>query len=795
MDVPTKLHPSVQTIRTFKSGQLDEISAHVVKLHLEQCDDCRRHLGDLAADGFPNRASSTQGDAPAMSPFSQPARASKTAAHTGMIAAEPMPVATLPPGLANHPDYEIKRELGRGGMGVVYLAHNKMMGRDEVLKVMGRQIIDRPGVLDRFLREIRSVAKLRHPNIVTAYHATRLGDSIVFAMEYVAGLDLARTVKAKGALAIAQASNFIYQAALGLQHAHEEGLVHRDIKPGNLMLTRNRDKAAVKILDFGLAKASREEKVDLALTYEGQALGTPDFIAPEQILDAPSADIRADIYSLGSTFYFLLAGRPPFQANTLYDVYQAHLSREAHPLNLIRPEVPAELAALVAKMLAKDPSRRFQTPNEIAQALSPFFKQPQAFLARIAPSVSQGAQPAPDEASTRSDFSAAATPAGSASRSPVKSNESVSQQPALGQASILDGLVDVHNAGTFAEGARVKGYRADEGSPRRWFPVTAVGVLGLLGAIAWRAGIFSGLIAQVNLAFGPGPGAEPKAAHAVKSARVGEPASRAGASERLAAVEERTSRGKRTARIETKDSTSEPPPLPSEEPTRAKAADPPAVARALSGRDHPKFLANVGDRVLGFRQMVGQRGSAFDDTGFVRPSEAFWPPLAPKNVEGWQIGDPSQFKIEAKGVWLGAGPNGNLLLDLDDSTKRCTVRLKLSASAGTDAFVAIRANPSATEWRAVTVRLHEEGGKLRVGAPCLDFVDETATLKAVELALEKPAAFKFEIDEQNRVALSGAGKIKFSRSYTASDVASSGVAGIFLKSGTVFVYSLDVFRE
>ena len=244
---------------------------------------------------------------------------------------------------------------------------------------MGRQIIDRPGVLDRFLREIRSVAKLRHPNIVTAYHATRLGDSIVFAMEYVAGLDLARTVKAKGALAIAQASNFIYQAALGLQHAHEEGLVHRDIKPGNLMLTRNRDKAAVKILDFGLAKASREEKVDLALTYEGQALGTPDFIAPEQILDAPSADIRADIYSLGSTFYFLLAGRPPFQANTLYDVYQAHLSREAHPLNLIRPEVPAELAALVAKMLAKDPSRRFQTPNEVAQALSPFFKQPQAF--------------------------------------------------------------------------------------------------------------------------------------------------------------------------------------------------------------------------------------------------------------------------------------------------------------------------------------------------------------------------------------------------------------------------------
>ena len=123
-------------------------------------------------------------------------------------------------------------------MGVVYLAHNKLMGRDEVLKVMGRQIMERPGVLDRFLREIRAVAKLRHPNIVTAYHATRVGESIVFAMEYVEGLDLSKMVKAKGPLPVGHACNFIYQSALGLQHAHEEGLVHRDIKPGNLMLSR-----------------------------------------------------------------------------------------------------------------------------------------------------------------------------------------------------------------------------------------------------------------------------------------------------------------------------------------------------------------------------------------------------------------------------------------------------------------------------------------------------------------------------------------------------------------------------
>jgi serine/threonine protein kinase len=111
------------------------------------------------------------------------------------------------------------------------------------------------------------------------------------------------------------------------------------------------------------------------LTSEGQALGTPDFIAPEQIVDAPSADIRADIYSLGGTLYYLLTGRPPFKANSLYDMFQAHISRDADPLNLVRPEVPVELAALVAKMMAKDPARRFQTPGEVAKALTPFFKK------------------------------------------------------------------------------------------------------------------------------------------------------------------------------------------------------------------------------------------------------------------------------------------------------------------------------------------------------------------------------------------------------------------------------------
>ncbi len=195
-------------------------------------------------------------------------------------------------------------------MGVVYLAENTLMGRKEVLKVVGSHLISRPGVLDRFLREIRSVAKLHHNNIVAAYSALRFGESLVLTMEYVEGLDLASFVKAKGPLPVAHACNFIYQAALGLQHAHDCGMVHRDIKPANLMLSREGKKPIVKVLDFGLAKVTIEGQADNALTREGQMLGTPDYIAPEQIRDAQTADIRADIYSLGCTFYYLLTGEP-----------------------------------------------------------------------------------------------------------------------------------------------------------------------------------------------------------------------------------------------------------------------------------------------------------------------------------------------------------------------------------------------------------------------------------------------------------------------------------------------------
>ncbi len=183
---------------------------------------------------------------------------------------------------------------------------------------------------------------------------------------------LAQRVKQHGPLPVASACLHAQQVALGLQHAHEHGMVHRDIKPHNLILSRQGGKPVVKILDFGLAKATREGNTQTELTGSGQMLGTPDYIAPEQTVDAARADIRADIYSLGCTLYFLLAGYAPFRAASLYELLRAHMQEAAVPLDKVRADIPVELAAVVVKMMAKEPARRYQQPMEVAQALAPF---------------------------------------------------------------------------------------------------------------------------------------------------------------------------------------------------------------------------------------------------------------------------------------------------------------------------------------------------------------------------------------------------------------------------------------
>jgi serine/threonine protein kinase len=394
MEADLAIHPSAETLKAFGLGALDNASAETVVSHLGNCADCRNKVAGQSGDDFLDRLRLAHGLSNTPAPVKSLAEVGRGVEGTLAAPATPPPtppIVDLPPELAGNAQYEVLRELGRGGMGVVYLARNRLMGRHEVLKVVNKQVLDRSGGQERFLREIQSAAMLSHPNVVTAYSVLPIGQLLVFAMEYIDGEDLARLVKSRGPLPVQHACYYVQQAALGLQHAFEKKMVHRDIKPQNLILCRDGKKQVVKVLDFGLAKVLREEKEERELTGTGQALGTPDYMAPEQILDAASADIRADIYSLGCTLYYLLTGEPPFKRKSMYEVFQAHQSMEAKLLNLMRPEVPQELAAVVRKMMAKEPAKRYQSPVEVVQALAPFVKAgAKGESARQSHSLSQG---------------------------------------------------------------------------------------------------------------------------------------------------------------------------------------------------------------------------------------------------------------------------------------------------------------------------------------------------------------------------------------------------------------------
>ena len=263
-------------------------------------------------------------------------------------------------------------------MGDVYKARHRKMERTVALKVINRGLVQKGEAVDRFHREVKAAAQLSHPNIVTAYDAGQAGDFHFMVMEYVDGVDLSQTVKDRGALPIAEACDYIRQAAIGLQHAHERGMVHRDIKPHNMMVTAD---GTVKILDFGLASLAPEALAAASsveargeLTAVGAIMGTPDFISPEQAEDARNADIRSDIYSLGTTLYYLLSGRVPFDDGSVMHKLRSHAQVEPAPLNSVRDDVPEELVTIASKMMAKDPDERYLTPKEVADALESFLR-------------------------------------------------------------------------------------------------------------------------------------------------------------------------------------------------------------------------------------------------------------------------------------------------------------------------------------------------------------------------------------------------------------------------------------
>jgi serine/threonine protein kinase len=266
--------------------------------------------------------------------------------------------------------YKVLEKLGSGGMGHVYLCEHRVMRRKVAVKVLPSAKAKDQSALERFHREARAIAVLDHPNLVRAFDVDQDSELHFLVMEYVDGASLQEIVKKSGPLDPPRACHYAYFAALGLQYAYEVAeLVHRDVKPGNIMVDRQ---GVVKLLDMGLARFFNDEQDILTKKYDESVLGTADYLSPEQATDSHEVDIRADIYSLGATLYFMLAGHPPFVEGSVAQKLIWHQTRQPKPVRLLRPDVPEGVAAILERMMAKDPAARYQTPAELAGALAPF---------------------------------------------------------------------------------------------------------------------------------------------------------------------------------------------------------------------------------------------------------------------------------------------------------------------------------------------------------------------------------------------------------------------------------------
>lgn len=276
--------------------------------------------------------------------------------------------------------YIITDRLGDGGMGKVYRAYHVDRPRQTIaLKVVRSTLVANPVVRGRYAREVQTSGTLSHPNIVRLFDAGEADGKFYLAMEFVDGIDLARMIREFGRLEVAEACEYIRQAALGLHHAHEKGFVHRDVKPSNIVVAGERhlpqatEPAIVKLLDLGLARAMDPDDMVLPdLTRDHTVVGTPDYMAPEQAKNSRGADPRCDLYSLGCTLYFLLAGRVPFPHTTAIQKILAHQSETPAPIQSLRPEVPTAVAEILANLMAKRPEQRVQTAAEVATRLAPF---------------------------------------------------------------------------------------------------------------------------------------------------------------------------------------------------------------------------------------------------------------------------------------------------------------------------------------------------------------------------------------------------------------------------------------
>ncbi len=383
--VTTAACPSRDELVAFQLGELADARLVEIGQHLDACPRCSLAVGevgpasDTLIDLVRHFAASTKANIePECARLAEAAKAipvglAATQTAAAVIAekpARPLPRRWPPPEFLGQ--YQLQRRLGQGGMGVVYLAQHRRLKRTVAVKILPESRLGDADSVARFYREWEAVGRLANEYIVQATDAGEAGGFHFLVMEYVDGVDLARLVRMTGPLSVAQACELIRQAALGLDYVASRGLVHRDIKPSNLMLARD---GRVKIMDLGLALLSDETSGRDELTSQNQIMGTADYMAPEQALDSHKVDIRADLYSLGCTLYYLLAGMPPLGGTAFASPMRKLLGHTQGQLPSIaerRADLPSELTALLERLLARDPAERPGSPATVAEALALF---------------------------------------------------------------------------------------------------------------------------------------------------------------------------------------------------------------------------------------------------------------------------------------------------------------------------------------------------------------------------------------------------------------------------------------
>lgn len=365
-------------LKEYLSGWVDVVATERIEAHLANCSDCEQTIVSLEADpdtllelATPSTKSSASAH-PSQnvdSPVAQALRAAKlyTPARENTTTTAK---STWPHVGQDVAGYELLRPLGRGGMGTVYVAKHTKLGKEVAIKLLPNEAFRDPSFADRFQREIRAAGGLEHTSIVRATDAGEAAGVHYLVMELVDGLDLSRIVRLADRLDIADACEIGRQIALGLSYAHAAGIVHRDVKPSNIVLARD---GTAKLLDFGLARTTLWDEVSVELTTVGQLMGTIDYMAPEQAERPESVDYRADLYALGATLFRLLAGRTPLSiAPSLSPLAKLRLLAMHEPplIHTLRDDVPSELVKLISELLARNPDARPPSADHVAERLS-----------------------------------------------------------------------------------------------------------------------------------------------------------------------------------------------------------------------------------------------------------------------------------------------------------------------------------------------------------------------------------------------------------------------------------------